>query len=141
MDKLITLRHPTAAECRDPSLMPRGLRDWGFPYLDSEWSWVVEYEGVSIALILTSFAGGLLVFWRVLATTTAKRVCSTWFMSAIPRILDNAKLRGCVGYLSLFEDTHSSETKLARLVAKTGGVLRPFSGTLGVGVISGRTDA
>ena len=135
------LRHPSRLECSDPTLFPPELRDWGFPYLDREWTWVIEVDSTPIALVICSFAGGMLVIWRILSTSSAKRVESTWFWASLPKILDNARLRGCVAYLSMFDDAHESETQLARILTRAGGVLKPFKGMLGVGPIPGVNDA
>lgn len=129
-------RHPTAEEITNPLLLPVELRDWTpFVYLEpADWMWIVEHEGQPVALILTSFAGGLLVIWRVLSVS----VFRTWFRPAILHIMDNARKRGCVGYLSMFSDDKPSETQLARIMACSGGFLKPFRGSLGVGVIPER---
>lgn len=129
------IRPPTEAESIDPVLLPAPLRDWGFPYLDRDWCWVVEHDKTPIALVIASFSNGILVIWRVLSTEDAKRVQAIWFLASLTEIMNNAHQRGCIGYLSMFNDSHEMETKLARLVARTGGILKPFIGTLGIGVI------
>lgn len=134
---LVSVRQLTRIEALDPSSLPLSLQPHGFPYLDPEWAWIVEHSEVPIALIVTSFAHGMLVIWRVLSTAKAKSVSGAWFLASLPIILDNAKQRGCVGYLSMFEDSHPSEPKLARIMSRSGGVIRPFVGTLGVGAIGG----
>lgn len=134
---MITLRAPTPEEGNDPTRFPEGLRNWGFPYLDLHWSFIVEFDGSPIALIITSFASGILVIWRVLSIPDAKRVCGIWLRLALLQIMDNAGQRGCLGYLSLLEDSHADEMHIARIVVRAGGVLRPFTGTLAVGVLQG----
>lgn len=131
----MSVRQLTKLEASDPSFLPFPLRPHGFPWLDPEWCWVVEYENRAIALIVCSFAHGMLVFWRILSTDDAKRVRRTWFLDSLPTVLSNAKQRGCVGYLTMLEDHHPACAKLARIVARTGGVLIPFIGTLGAGQI------
>ena len=129
------VRQLTRLEASDPTFLPLVLRAHGFPFLDAEWCWVVEHEDKTIALIVCSFAHGMLVLWRILATPDAKRVCRSWFFRALPIVLDNARQRGCVGYLTMLEDHHPACVKLARIVARTGGVLIPFVGTLGAALI------
>jgi hypothetical protein len=129
------IRQLTRLEADDPSFLPLPLRAHGFPYLDPYWCWIVEHEGRAIALIVCSFAHGMLVFWRILSVPEAPSVFRTWFLDSLPQLLSNARQRGCVGYLTMLEDRHPACVKLARIVAKTGGVLIPFVGTLGAALI------
>jgi hypothetical protein len=131
----MSVRQLTKLEAQDQTFLPLALRDHGFPYLDTEWCWIVEHEGRAIAIVVCSFAHGMLILWRILATQDAKRVQRTWFLDALPQILSNAKQRGCVGYLTMLEDHHPACVKLARIMARTGGALKPFVGTLGVAAI------
>jgi hypothetical protein len=131
----MNVRLLTRLEAADPTFLPPALRLHGFPFLDPEWCWVVEYEGRAIALTVCSFAHGMLIFWRILSTPEAMCVCRSWFYRALPIVLDNARQRGCVGYLTMLEDHHPACVKIARIVARTGGVLVPFIGTLGAALI------
>lgn len=129
------IRQLTRLEADDPSFLPLPLRNHGFPFLDPAWTWVVEHDGRAIALVVCSYANGMLIFWRILAIPEAKRVQRTWFMDALPQVLSNARQRGCVGYLTMLEDHHPACVKLARIIASTDGVLFPFVGTLGAALI------
>jgi hypothetical protein len=137
LTKTLSLRLLSQMEAETPALLPPELRDWQFPRIDPEWCWVVEHESAPIALVLASPAHGMLMVWRVLSTASARRTMLTWFLAAFPKILDNARLRGCVGYGSFFHDDRPEEAKLARLLQRNRGVLEPFSGTFGVAVIPG----
>jgi hypothetical protein len=129
------IRLLTRLEAQDSSFLPAALRAHGCPILDPEWCWVVEHENKAIALLVTSKAHGMLIFWRILSTPEAPRVFRTWFLDSLPQVLSNAKQRGCVCYLTMLEDHHPACRKLARIVAATGGVLIPFVGALGASLI------
>lgn len=129
---MTTVRHLTIGESQDPHLLPPELRGHGLPFLDPEWCWVVEHDGQPIALFVSSFVHGLLVFWRLMATAKAKRVSVNWFLLAFPQILDTVKQRGCVGYMTMLQDGRPQEAKLARMVMRHGGLIEPFSGSLAV---------
>jgi hypothetical protein len=127
------IRQLTKLEASDPTFLPLALRAHGFPYLDPNWCWIVEHEQRSIALIVCSFAHGMLIFWRVLSVPEAKSVFGTWFLDSVPQVLSNARQRGCVGYLTMLEDRHPACNKLARILAKSGGGMVPFVGVMAVG--------
>jgi hypothetical protein len=131
----MSIRLLTRLEASDPTFLPLPLRAHGFPFLDPEWCWVVEHEGRAIALIVCSFAHGMLIFWRILSIPEAKSVQRSWFLDSLPQVLSNARQRGCVGYLTMLEDHHPACVKLARIVARSGGVLFPFTGMLGAALI------
>lgn len=131
----MSVRQLTRLEASDQTFLPLELRAHGFPFLDPEWCWVVEHKEKAIALIVCSFAHGMLIFWRVLSVPGAKSVCRSWFLQSLPIVLDNARQRGCVGYLTMLEDHHPACAKLARIISATGGVLIPFIGTLGAALI------
>jgi hypothetical protein len=107
------------------------LGETGMPYLVPEWTWVVCEDDKPFAIFITSFAHGWLVFWRVLSNKPPS-VSSNWFLEAVPRILENAQRRGCVGVLTMLADNKKAETKLARIIARRNGKLVPFCGCLGV---------
>lgn len=128
----MSIRLLTKLEADDSTFLPLPLRQHGFPFLDPAWTYIVEHENRPIALVACSYANGMLIFWRILAMPEARRVQRTWFMDSLPLVLSNARQRGCVGYLTMLEDYHPACVKLARIVQRTGGVLLPFVGTLGV---------
>jgi hypothetical protein len=123
----LTLRNLILGE---DDLLPIELRDTQFPVPDPEWTWIVEREGKPIALILTSYASGVLMFWRILSTASA-RLSPNWLLAALPRILENTRLRGCVGYASFFRDSRPEEAHFARLLQRAGGKVEPFTGSFG----------
>lgn len=126
---------PDEAQC--PELLPCELRIIQFPRIDPEWCWVVEHSELGpIALLLASNCHGVLMFWRVLATAKTRSIAN-WFLAAFPKILENARLRGCVGYGAFFHDDRPEEVKFARLLARHRGSIEPFSGSFGVAFISG----
>lgn len=128
----LSLRELTPAEAETPELLPFELRDWQFPFLRADWCWVVEHrDHGAVALVIASGVHGILFFWRLLSTS--KSPTHLWLVS-LPKILDNAKVRGCVGYACFLHDTEA-EAKLARIMARTGAILTPFLGTFGVGPI------
>jgi hypothetical protein len=132
----MSVRLLTRLEASDPTFLPLPFRAHGFPFLDPNWTWIVEHEERAIAIIVCSYANGMLIFWRILSTPEANRVQRLWFMDSLPLVLSNARQRGCVGYLTMLEDHHPACVKLARIVARTGGVLIPFIGTLGAALIT-----
>lgn len=99
-------------------------------YIVEEWQWVVEYEGKIVAQVLTAPAHGLLILLRIMSLPEAP---PSWPVLALRRILADARERGLIGYLTLLEDARPNETRLMRLVQRSGGMLRPFSGALAFG--------
>lgn len=124
----LTLRPLTIAESECPTLLPPELRDFQFPLPSPDWTWIVEHHNSPIGLILTSPVGSILLIWRVLATSSARRV-SNWLLATLPAILENARLRGCVGYGAFFHDDKPVEAHLARIFQRAGGHLEPFVGS------------
>lgn len=132
--KTLTMRELTPLEAATPELLPHELRSFQFPSLIPEWCWVVEKFGEPLALIVTSPVHGVLFVWRVLATAAARNH-STWFLSALPVILDNARERGCVGYGTFLHDDRPVEAKLARIMLKHGAALEPWVGSIAIAPI------
>ena len=132
----LTLRPLTPAESECPALLPPELRDFQFPLPDPEWTWIIEHNSSPVALILTSRVGAILLFWRVLSTSRAKSIVN-WLLAALPAILDNARLRGCVGYGAFFADNRPEEAQFARILQRAGGHLEPFTGSFGVATLGG----
>lgn len=128
--------------------LPLSLLDTGMPYLDPPWVWIVEAEvetfdlstpPAPFALIVTSFAHGWLVLWRVLAASPLPpAIPLTWFMEALPQVFAEAAKRGCVGFLTLLADDRPAEARMARIVASLPGCsILPFQGSMGVGPLAG----
>jgi hypothetical protein len=128
----LSLRLLSAEEAATPELLPYELRNFQFPYLVPDWCWVVEENGFPIALVVTSFAHGILMFWRVLSTAKGSR---NWFLAALPRILENATQRGCLGYGTFLHDDRPAEVQIARILQKNGAVLKPLTGTQAIGTM------
>lgn len=128
----MVVRQLTQLEASTPELLPPELRAFQFPYLVHDWCWVVEHEGQPIALVVTSAVHGVLFIWRVLATASAKREHSTWFLVSIPQILENAKVRGCLGYGAFLHDDRECETQLARILQRNGATLEPWVGSVAI---------
>ena len=136
----------------EESTLPPVLRDHGMIYLVPEWAWVVEPPNPlgpfvpappPFALIVTSFAHGWLVLWRILSITPLpSTVPLNWFLEALPQVFSAASARGCVGFLTLLADNRPQEVKMARIVARLakGGIM-PFQGSIAAGMLAGVTDA
>jgi hypothetical protein len=137
--------------------LPSALLDTGMPYLDEQWTWVVEAAGpprrgvgsaatgeldTPFALVVASFAHGWLVLWRLLAVSPLPPTAPlNWFTEAHPLIFAEARRRGCVGFLTLLADDRPEEVKLARIAVRlAGGTLIPFQGALGVGTLDIERD-
>lgn len=133
--------------------LPAALLGHGMPYLAEDWVWVVELAPdvtdpiavltnsppVPFAIIIASFAHGWAVLWRVIALSPLpSTVPLTWFLEAIPQVFAEARLRGCVGFLTLLSDDRSAETKIARIITRLahGGIM-PFQGSIGAGMLVG----
>lgn len=128
----LSLRELTQAEADTPELLPPQLREWQFPYLRADWCWVVEHSSHGpISLIITAPVHGILFFWRVLTTSSAKS-STHHLLASLPKILENAKVRGCVGYACFLHDQKPAEAKFARILARTGAIITPFLGSLAV---------
>jgi hypothetical protein len=99
------------------------------PYLVEDWAWVVEADDypTPFTLVVTSFAHGWLVLWRVLAISPLPSIVPlTWFLEALPQVFAEARARGCVGFLTLLSEDRPEEAKLARIVVSaTGGQVMP----------------
>ena len=121
------------------------LLDTGMPYLVPEWVWVVEAVDAPgpFAIVVCSFAHGWLVLWRILALPSLPpEIPLTWFMEALPQVFEEARQRGCVGFLTLLADNQPAEAKMARIVTRmAGGTLVPFQGSMGVGLLAGSKPA
>jgi len=121
-------------------ILPPDLLDTGTPYLVPEWVWVVETIGqvAPFALVVASFCHGWLVLWRILAISPLPPgIPLNWFKEALPQVFAEARLRGCVGFLTLLADNRPAEVKMARIIASLpGATLLPFQGSLGVGLLS-----
>jgi hypothetical protein len=114
--------------------LPAALREYGVPKLDHDWAYAVTPvdSDVPFAMVVTSYASGLLVVWRLISVQPLPQgVTRTWFLEASSLILESARSRGCVGVLSLFSDDRDIEQKLARLLIRFGGAVAPFKGSLG----------
>jgi hypothetical protein len=98
-------------------------------YLIPEWAWVVECEAypTPFAVIVASQAHSWLVLYRILAISPLPPgVPLTWFMEALPRVFAEARLRGCVGFMTFLADNQPAEVKMARIAVKlAGGTVLP----------------
>lgn len=125
----------------EASTLPTALLDHGMPYLVPEWVWTVEAEGHSkpFAIIVASFSHGWLVLWRILALSPLPSAAPlNWFLEAIPQVFAEARLRGCVGFLTLLADNRPEEAKMARIIQRLDGAkILPFQGSMGVGRLDG----
>jgi len=124
---------------RPEESLPMQLRDTGMPYLIGEWAWVVESsDSTPFALIVTSFAHGWLVLWRILSVSPLpSTVPLNWFLEALPQVFAVARERGCVGFLTLLADNRPEEVKMARIVQRLAGAkIMPFHGSLGAGLLT-----
>ena|ERR1700731_4749679 len=125
----------------EAAILPPALLNHGMPYLDCPWVWVVESENHSepFALIVTSFAGGWLVLWRLLSLSPLpSTVPLNWFLEAHPQVFAEARARGCVGFLTMLADDRPAEAQMARIAARlTGGTALPWHGSMCVGSLVG----
>lgn len=136
----------------EESTFPPALRDTGMIYLDCPWIWVVESLAppsplgpfapafpppAPFALVVTSFAHGWLVLWRVLAISPLpSQAPLNWFLEALPQVFAAARARGCVGFVTLLADDRPEEVKIARIILRlTKGGIVPFHGSIGAGVL------
>jgi hypothetical protein len=131
----------------EQATLPAALLDTGMPFLVPEWVWVAEVASPlgpfapspsPFALIVTSFAHGWLVLWRVLAISPLpSNVPLNWFLEALPQVFAGARVRGCVGFLTLLADNQPAEVKMARIIAGLpGSAILPFQGSIGVGSLN-----
>jgi hypothetical protein len=125
----------------EAAFLPATLLNHGMPYLAEDWVWVVELDApiapVPFAIIITSFAHGWAVLWRVIALSPLPPVVPlTWFLRALPQVFAEVRLRGCVGFVTLLSDDRPAEVKMARIITKLahGGIM-PFQGSIGAGML------
>jgi len=121
--------------------LPAPLLDTGTPYIDPKWCWVVTPKETDLpfAIIVGSFAHGWFCLWRVLVVRPLPKLVSPhWFLEAMPKVLENARERGCVAMMTLFDDQRPQEVKLARIVLRMGGKLLPCRGSLAVVPLAGK---
>ena len=118
-----------ARNLRKGEVLPPGLTDTGTPFTDEEWTWVVEHEShpVPFALIVASFCHGWLLLFRLLALAPLPPgVPLTWFLEARLQVFAEARLRGCVGFLTLLDEDRPVEAQMARIAMKlAGGTVLP----------------
>ena len=124
----------------EASTLPPELLDTGMPFLDEPWTWVVEADGcpTPFAIIVAAFAGGWLVLYRLLAISPLpSTVPLNWFLETHPQVFDEARLRGCVGFLTLLSDERPEEAQLARIATRlAGGTVIPWWGSMCVGPLA-----
>jgi hypothetical protein len=127
--------------CGEAAFLPAALLNHGMPYLVEDWVWVVELDApiapVPFAIIITSFAHGWVVLWRVIALSPLpSAVPLTWFLKALPQVFAEVRLRGCVGFVTLLSDDQPAEVKMARIITRLarGGIM-PFQGSIGAGML------
>lgn len=135
MSQVIHVRNLREGEV---DILPPPLLSHGMPYLVPEWAWVVETDiSGAFALVVTSFAHGWIVLWRVLAISPLPSgIPLNWFMEALPQVFAAAQARGCVGFLTFLADNRPEEVKLARIVQRLpGATLLPFQGSMGAGLL------
>ena len=148
MSPAVRVRNLRAGE---QASLPAALRDTGMFFLAEEWVWVVERAALPsplgpfgppppapFAIVVCSFAHGWLVLWRLLSISPLPPgIPLNWFKEALPQVFAEARLRGCVGFLTLLADNRPAEVKMARIIASLpGATLLPFQGSLGVGLLS-----
>lgn len=119
---------------RELEPLPSSLMDGMEPYtIDPEWQWIVEYDGEIVAQILACYAHGVPLILRITATKNAPK---SWAVVALRQMLRDCRERGCVGFMTMLEDSKPQEVKLMRIVQKLGGYVRPFYGA----IVAGSTD-
>lgn len=129
--------------------LPPALQNHGMSYLIPEWVWVVEPASplgpfappAPFALIVASQTHSWLLLWRIIALPTLPPgIPLNWIMEALPQVFAEARLRGCVGFLTLLADNRPEEVKMARIIASLPGCsILPFQGSMGVGPLDGLT--
>ena len=134
----------------EAATLPTALLDTGTPYLVPEWVWVVEPtrppsplgpfapSPPPFALVVASFSHGWLVLWRILAISPLPSgIPLNWFKEALPQVFAEARLRGCVGFLTFLADNRPAEAQMARIIARMAkGKILPFQGSMGVGPLA-----
>lgn len=127
--------------------LPAALLETGMPFLDPAWAWVVEPvsplgpfapPAPPFALVVTSFCHGWLLLCRVLSVSPLPSVVPlNWIMEALPQVFAEARLRGCVGFVTLLADDRPQEIKLARIIQSLPGAgLVPFHGSMAAGSLA-----
>jgi hypothetical protein len=130
----------------EQTVLPPTLLNTGLPYLVPEWVWVVEPASplgpfappAPFAIVVCSFCHGLLVLWRILAVSPLPSgIPLNWFKEALLQVFAEARLRGCVGFLTLLADNRPAEAQMARIIARMAkGKILPFQGSMGVGPLA-----
>jgi hypothetical protein len=138
----------------EASTLPAALLDTGMLYLVPEWVWVVEMAvpisplgpftppssfppPAPFAIVVASQAHSWLVLWRILTISPLPlSVPLNWFLEAIPQVFEQARIRGCAGFVTILSDDRPQEVKLARIIARLakGGIM-PFQGSIGAGML------
>ena len=127
----------------ESATLPVELQNHGMFYLIPEWAWVVECDAypAPFAIIVASQAHSWLVLYRILAISPLPPgVPLTWFMEALPQVFAEARLRGCVGFMTFLADNQPAEVKMARIITRLGkGGTLPFQGSIGAGMLEQRS--
>ena len=109
------------------------------PYIVEDWAWVVESDDypAPFAIIVAAFCHGWLLLYRLLAISPLPPgVPLTWFMEAHPQVFETARRRGCVGFLTLLDDSRPEEAQMARIAVKlAGGTVLPGKWSMCAGPI------
>lgn len=120
---------------REPSeSIPEELMDGLEAYrIDPDWQWVVEYDGYIVAQVLGCYAHGIVILLRMSATKDAPKI---WAVVALRQVLKDCRERGCIGFMTMLEDSKPLEVKLMRIVQKLNGYVKPFYGA----IVAGSTE-
>jgi hypothetical protein len=121
--------------------LPPALQNTGMPYLVPEWVWIIETRDSPepFAIVVTSFCHGWLVLWRLIAVSPLPpEIPLNWIKEAFPQVFAEARVRGCVGFLTLLADNRPEEAQIARIVTRmVGGTSLSFQGAMGCGLLPG----
>jgi hypothetical protein len=124
--------------------LPAALQNHGMLYLAEDWAWVVEMDGYPgpFALIVTSFCHGWLVLWRLVSISPLPAgIPLNWFLEAHPQVFAEARSRGCVGFLTLLDESRPAEAQMARIAVRlAGGTVLPGQWSMCAGPLIGEGE-
>lgn len=125
VDTATLVRHPYVGEV-PPALMA-GFEAWK---IDTDWQWVLVYDGKVVAQLLTSNMHGMLYMIRISSLPEAPK---GWALRLFRAVIREVRDRGLIGYMVLLCDDTKAQLRLMRIVQRHGGYLEPICGVLAAG--------
>jgi hypothetical protein len=105
------------------------LPEYGMLDLDPKLTWVVEKDGMIVAVLITVYGSQMAVVIRLAATTDASPTSVLALLHYATRDMDEMGAKVLMAPLSV---DRLPELKLAHIIQHAGGALEPLAGFIGI---------